>query len=66
MSCGWSAVFVLSSETVFIYSVTVILFFAGFVILFIFFFKERSNCSLFFPGIIRFNRFGSECVSLID
>ena len=67
MSCGLSAVFVLSSEIVFIYSVTVILFFAGFVILFIFFFlKERSNCSLLFPGIIRFNRFGSECVSLID
>lgn len=67
MSCGLSAVFVLSSETVFIYLVTVILFFADFVILFVFFFlKGRSNCSLFFPGIIRFNRFGSECVSLID
>lgn len=66
MSCGLSAVFVLSSETVFIYLVTVILFFAGFVILFVFFLKGRSNCSLFFPGIIRFNRFGSECVSLID
>ena len=59
MSCGLSAVFVLSSETVFIYLVTVILFFAGFVILFIFFLKGGSNCSLFFPGIIRFNRFGS-------
>ena len=69
MSCGLSSVFVLSSETVFIYLVTVILFFAGFVILFVFFFfflKGRSNCSLFFPGIIRFNRFGSECVSVID
>ena len=67
MSCGLSAVFVLSSETVFIYLVTVILFFAGFVILFVFFFEgKESNCSLFFPGIIRFNRFGSECVSLID
>lgn len=43
MSCGLSAVFVLSSETVFIYLVTVILFFAGFVILFIFFFFEGGK-----------------------
>lgn len=42
MSCGLSAVFVLSSETVFIYLVTVILFFAGFVILFVFFFEGKE------------------------